>query len=58
MLEFFTAYALNIVIIMMGATTTVMVVYEGARKVCKKCKLAKTRYEVNNDHFRMDQIQD
>ena len=36
--EFLTEYALNIIIIMMGDTITVMVVSEGARKICKKYK--------------------
>ena len=38
---FLTADALNIIIMMVGATITVMVVYEESRKVCKKYKWRK-----------------
>ena len=55
--EFLTADALDIIIMMIVETITVMVVSEGSRKVCKKCKLEKTRYELNNDNYRMDQVQ-
>ena len=56
--EFLISDALNIIIMMMAATITVMIVSKKASKTCKKTKVSKKGHEVYHDNFRMDKIQD
>ena len=56
--EFLTAYALDIIIMMVGENITVMVVYEGARRVCKNYKCQKRGMRSIMTIYRMYQVQD